>query len=189
MENKKNICIKLYLSLLYFDIKNKTYLTGRSRDTGENHEAVANMKANDDEEDASQIMQSVGNAVGVLKSKLSEYLDETLTAADNIPLECPEIDSQEAVTICLKMPSNFNESVTDTIAKAAHQYVVNFAIGDWFTITNKADAQDYTTLAGAQLEIIREAINRRVRPVRPDLKNLPPATDDDCGCGCKTVYE
>lgn len=180
MEKKKTISIKLYLSLLYYDIKNKSYLTGRSRFNGQNHEEVANMKANDDIEDASQIMQSISNAVGILKSRMGEYLNEEATVGTNIPVhdgDAPDItndaDQKYFIEFLLLMPSNFNESTTDTIAKAAHQFVVNFTLADWFLITDKADAQDYSQTAQNDLEVIREAINKRVRPVRPKTPEVP----------------
>lgn len=180
MEKKKTISIKLYLSLLYYDIKNKSYLTGRSRFNGQNHEEVANMKANDDIEDASQIMQSISNAVGILKSRMGEYLNEEVTVGTNIPVhggDAPDItndvDQKSSIEFSLLMPSNFNESTTDTIAKAAHQFVVNFTLADWFLITDKADAQDYSQAAQNNLEVIREAINKRVRPVRPKTPEVP----------------
>ena len=67
------------------------------------------------------------------------------------------------------MPSNFNPATNDTIGAALHQYIVNSAIGEWFTITDKADAADYLTLAAANLAEIREAINKRVRPTRSNV--------------------
>ena len=57
----------------------------------------------------------------------------------------------------------------DTISTALHQYLVNSAIGDWFTITNKNDASDYITLAAANLEQLREAVNKRMRPTRTNV--------------------
>ena len=62
---KKTITITEYMSELLYDIQNKTYLTGRSRQTGANHEEVANMQANDDDENANQIIRSIGNAFAV----------------------------------------------------------------------------------------------------------------------------
>jgi hypothetical protein len=67
------------------------------------------------------------------------------------------------------MPSNFNQATNDTISTALHQYMVNLAIADWFTITNKADAADYVSMAAANLQQIREAINKRVRPTRTEI--------------------
>lgn len=158
---KKNIQVTLYMSELIYDVQNKTYLTGRSRSNGTNHEEVANMQANDDDENANQIVRSIGNAFANLKTKLSEYIVETGTTATNKLLT---ITSN--LTLALVMPSNFNQATNDTIASALHQYLVNSAIGDWFTITDKNDASDYVTLAAANLDQIREAVNKRNRPQR-----------------------
>ena len=163
---KKVIAITLYMSELIYDVQNKTYLTGRSRQTGTNHEEVANMQANDDDENANQIMRSIGNAFANLKTKLSEYIKEETTTGTN---EMLSVDKD--LTIGLNMPPNYNNASNDTISTALHQYLVNSAIGDWFTITNKNDASDYITLAAANLEQLREAVNKRMRPTRTNLGN------------------
>ena len=80
---KKTITITLYMSELIYDVYDKTYLTGRSRLDGTNHEKVANMQANDDDENSNQIVRSIGNAFANLKTKLSEYIEETGTTSDN----------------------------------------------------------------------------------------------------------
>lgn len=161
---KKTISITLYMSELIYDVQNKTYLTGRSRNTGDNHEQVANMQANEDEENQNQIVRSIGNAYANLKTKLSEYIEDSGATANNILLS-----ASDNLQINLVMPSNFNPATNDTIGAALHQYIVNSAIGEWFTITNKADAADYLTLAAANLAEIREAINKRVRPTRSNV--------------------
>lgn len=161
---KKTISITLYMSELIYDVQNKTYLTGRSRNTGDNHEQVANMQANEDEENQNQIVRSIGNAYANLKTKLSEYIEDSGSTANNILLS-----ASDNLQINLVMPSNFNPATNDTIGAALHQYIVNSAIGEWFTITNKADAADYLALAAANLAEIREAINKRVRPTRSNV--------------------
>ena len=158
---KKTISVTLYTSELIYDVQNKTYLTGRSRQTGNNHEEVAHMQANEDEENENQILRSLGNAFANLKTKLSEYIEESATTATNKLLT-----KNTNLTLALIMPSNFNQATNDTISAALHQYLVNSAIGDWFTITNKNDAVDSVTLAAANLEELREAVNKRVRPKR-----------------------
>ena len=163
---KKIISITLYMSELIYDVQNKTYLTGRSRQTGTNHEEVANMQANDDDENANQIMRSIGNAFANLKTKLSEYINESGTSTND-----KLISSTDNLTVSLNMPPNYNNASNDTISTALHQYLVNSAIGDWFTITNKNDASDYITLAAANLEQLREAVNKRMRPTRTNLGN------------------
>ena len=161
---KKVIAITLYMSELIYDVQNKTYLTGRSRQTGTNHEEVANMQANDDDENANQIMRSIGNAFANLKTKLSEYINESGTSTND-----KQLSSTGNLTLSLNMPPNYNNASNDTISTALHQYLVNCAIGDWFTITNKNDANDYITLAAANLEQLREAVNKRMRPTRTNV--------------------
>ena len=161
---KKVIAITLYMSELIYDVQNKTYLTGRSRQTGTNHEEVANMQANDDDENANQIMRSIGNAFANLKTKLSEYINENGTSTND-----KQISSTGNLTLSLNMPPNYNNASNDTISTALHQYLVNSAIGDWFTITNKNDASDYIPLAAANLEQLREALNKRMRPTRTNV--------------------
>lgn len=163
---KKVIAITLYMSELIYDVQNKTYLTGRSRQTGTNHEEVANMQANDDDENLNQIMRSIGNAFANLKTKLSEYINESGTSTND-----KQLSSTGNLTLSLNMPPNYNNASNDTISTALHQYLVNSAIGDWFTITNKNDASDYITLAAANLEQLREAVNKRMRPIRTNLGN------------------
>lgn len=212
---KKNITITLYLSELVYDIQNKTYLTGRSRNNGQNHEEVANMQANDDDEDLNQVLRSIQNAWGNLKTKLSEWIVEHGTTATNKLMEGNVLQYQKAIAVSdtitwaptsnaadigkskgtvselptsgvavgdvyavvqsvdiilmLQMPSNFNQATNETVSSATHQYIVNSAIADWFTMTNKNDAADYVTLANANLQQIREAANKRVRPVRTEV--------------------
>ena len=161
---KKVIAITLYMSELIYDVQNKTYLTGRSRQTGTNHEEVANMQANEDDEKANQIMRSIGNAFANLKTKLSEYINESGTSTND-----KQLSSTGNLTLSLNMPPNYNNASNDTISTALHQYLVNCAIGDWFTITNKNDANDYITLAAANLEQLREAVNKRMRPTRTNV--------------------
>lgn len=161
---KKVIAITLYMSELIYDVQNKTYLTGRSRQTGTNHEEVANMQANDDDENLNQIMRSIGNAFANLKTKLSEYINESGTSTND-----KQLSSTGNLTLSLNMPPNYNNASNDTISTALHQYLVNSAIGDWFTITNKNDASDYITLAAANLEQLREAVNKRMRPTRTNV--------------------
>lgn len=157
----KTISITLDLNEIIYDIQNKTYLTGRSRHDGTNHEQVANMQANDDEESANQILRSVSIAFNTLKTKLGEYIDNNVLSGNN---ELLTRDS--TLAIALQMPSNYNNATTDTIASAAHQYIVSTTVAEWFAITNKPDSQQYTALADVCLKVISEAISKRLRPVR-----------------------
>ena len=163
---KKVITITQYMSELIYNVQNTTHLTGKSRLADNNEEQVANMQANDDDENANQVIRSVGNAFAHLKTKLSEYLVIQGTTANNA-----QISQEDNLQLVLQMPSNYNESANDTIAMGVHQFIVNTAIADWFAITNKDDAADYVARASGNLAEIREAINKRVRPVRKEVSD------------------
>lgn len=163
----QNVTITLNVAEIVYDIQNKTYLTGKSRSDGSNHAHVAAMQANDDDENANQILRSVQMAFGILRTKLGEYLDLTVHSAGN-----QLIKAGARLELVLTMPSNYNLSTVDTIAAAAHQYIVALAVKDWFTITHKTDATEYSALADASLAIIAEAASKRCRPRRDTTETV-----------------
>ncbi len=166
-ESKKNVTVTLEVKEIVFDIQNKTFLTGRSREAenAKNYEAASHMQVSDDNEYSYQIRRSISNSFASLKTELAEYLDENETTTDNL-LE-PTIDSDGQLTLSLLMPSNYNLASADNLGAGLHQYIVNRSIADWFFITNKADADDYVNLAAQALETARRALFKRRRPIRP----------------------
>lgn len=158
---KKTIQLKLKMSELIYDIQNKTYLTGRSLNDGSNHSHVANMQANDDDENEAQILRSITNAYAVLRNRLAEYMEMTENISDNTSLE-----AEDSIDLTLLMPSNFNSSVAKSIGESAHQFIVATAIADWFAITAKGETSDYSVVAENSLRILEEALCKRSRPAR-----------------------
>ena len=156
-----NIALKLSVAEIIYDIQNKTYLTGKSVADGSNHGHVANMQANDDDENAAQIMRSVTTAYAVLKNRLSEYIDEIGSTSNN---DCLTEDGD--ITLTLKMPSNFNSGMAETIGKTAHDFIVASAVADWFAITAKGETIDYKSVADESLRMLDQSISKRKRPVR-----------------------
>lgn len=160
---KKTISLKLKMSEIIYDVQNKTYLTGRSAASGDNHAHVANMQANDDDENAAQVLRSITMASAILSNRLAEFVDAAMSTADNETL-----NAGDDISITLSMPSNFNSSVAQTIGEAAHQFIVATAVADWFAITAKGETTDYTGVAAESLRVIEEAICKRCRPRRPE---------------------
>jgi len=158
---RKSLAITLKISELLYEVRNKTWLTGQSRQNGQNFEEVANMQNNEDEEHVNQILRSFGNAFNQLKVRLSEYINAADTTANDI-----QITSNTDLTVTLSLPSNYNQATATAIATAMHQYLINTAIAEWFQITNKTDSADYLTLAAANITQIREAVSKRSRPTR-----------------------
>lgn len=170
-ESKKTLTVTLEVKELMYDIMNKAYLTGQAReaDGHTNYEAASNMQASEDDENSYQLRRSLANAFASLKSLLGEYLDENTTTTNNKIKT--EIDSDRQLTLAFKLPSNYNNASADSLGGGIHAYLVDMTLSDWFTITNKADAKDYLDHSAASLEIVKRALYKRSRPVRPTYAN------------------
>lgn len=169
----KDLTITLYKSELIYEVQNKTYLTGRSRYNGENHEQVANMQAGDDDEHLNQILRSLGSAFAELKTRLSDFikLSADLTTADNKILATftDADDADNKLEIGLTMPANYNTATGEAISAACHNFMVNTAVADWYTLTAPGEAAPYASLAAGNIQQIRDAANRRMAPARATI--------------------
>ncbi|MCC8071331.1 MAG: hypothetical protein LIO90_05980 [Bacteroidales bacterium] len=167
---KKTLTITLEVKEIFFDIMNKTHLTGRSRNAADAsaYELTSHMEVSQDEENSYQVRRSMTNAFSDLKTELAEYLDEEATTANNLIHE--KVDADGQLVLALSMPSNYNLAAADALGNGMHQYLVNRSIADWFMITNKADATDYVKLAVEALDHGKRALYKRERPQRPEYK-------------------
>lgn len=159
---KKEVTATIKIDWLLYDIMNETFLRGRTIQNKENHKEVASMFASEDEENREKILRSIKKGFAEVKTELAEYLDEDGTTTDN-----SHYDGKEDLTLNLKMPSNFNEAATTGVGEAIHDYLKNTAIAEWYLVTNKADAEEYITLAQKSLASIQQAVSKRSRPTRP----------------------
>ncbi|MFI3293744.1 MAG: hypothetical protein SNI70_09535 [Rikenellaceae bacterium] len=146
-------------------------MTGQAReaDGGKNYEAASIMQANDDEENSYQIRRSLSNAFSALKSLLGEYLVEEKTTSDNLIDQ--EIDDDGELTLLFELPSNFNSASADSLGDGIHSYLVDRALGDWFAITNKDDAEIYIAHSTVSLDTVKRSLYKRSRPERPTYDN------------------
>lgn len=158
---KKNVTITLYMSEMIYDVKNKSYLKGRSL-VDQDPARVAYMQANDDDENLNQVLRSIGGAFGSLKSELSEYIEESASTGNNI------LQPNEDIIVALKMPSNFNEAAVKVVSEGLHKYIVNMALAEWYKNTDPNDFDSYMKLAIENMKEVRDGINKRLRPVRQE---------------------
>lgn len=161
MAGKKTITATISMNELLYDIMNETFLRGRSIQDDQNYKQVASMFASLDDENQDKILRSIKRGFSEIKTELAEYLSESGTSTTNAL-----ISPQTNLTLSLAMPSNYNESAAVGIAEAAHDYLRNVAVGDWYLVTNKGDAGDYVALAAKSMENIRRSVSKRARPVR-----------------------
>ena len=156
----KTLTISLSLTQILFDIRNKTYLTGKTREADERIKATIQASSNDD----SQMLRAIQNATGRVVVLLSDYIANNDTSTvDNSFYSNPAIEN----VIELKVPSNFNGGMSKSLATLIHDYIVSSALRDWFQLTFKADASDYVQLNNVELVDIKSAISKRVAPTRP----------------------
>lgn len=166
MREYKMITVTLQVRELVYDIQNKAFLTGQAREAEgvKGYEAASYMQASDDPESSYQIRRSLTNAFSALKSLMGEYLSERKTTSSNILNS--EIDDDKVLTLSFEMPGNYNEASADSLANSVHAYLVDSALGEWFEITNREDAQMYISHAAMSLENVKRALYKRVRPKR-----------------------
>lgn len=166
-ENKKIIKVTLEVREIVFDVMNKTHLTGVNRiaEGSKNYEVAANIQASEEEEHSYQIKRSISDAFSELKLELGEFLDEDDRAATNLIKN--EIDLNGKLILSFLLPSNFNQSACNSLSAGLHEYIVSKTIAEWFLITNKDDAADYTALAVQALAQTKQALYKRCRPKRP----------------------
>lgn len=165
-ENKKTLTVTQQVKELIYDIQNKTYLTGQAREAGGlGYQAASNMQASDDDENSYQIRRSLANAFSTLKSLLGEYLNEDRTTSDNLINK--ETDNDGQLSLEFLLPSNYNNASSDSLGNGIHAYLVDMALYEWFTITNKNDAKDYLEHSAVSLDIVKRALYKRSRPSRP----------------------
>lgn len=161
---KKTVRLRLYLSELIYNIESVTHLTADSKHD-RTPEQLATMKAGDDDIGRNALLRYIGNAYASLCIGLSEYIEESRQSSDNIQQE----DTEYLELVINRLPSNYNEATTQGLASAAHQYIVNTALMEWFMVTSPSDAGDYAKLSERNLVELRTAIHKRVRPSRPKV--------------------
>ena len=162
-KEKKTVVITLKIRWLLYDIMNETYLRGQTIQTKENYKEVGRMFASEDEGNREKILRSVKRSFTEIETELEEYLQKESQDADN-----QEYNGHEDLSLELMMPSNFSEAATDGVEESIHSYIVNRAIGEWYMVTNKPEAEQYYTLAMQAMEKLRIGVSKRRRPMRPN---------------------
>ena len=159
---KKKVKVTIKMPWLLYDIMNETFLRGRTIQNKDNHKEVASLFASEDEENREKILRSIKRAFAEVQTELGEYLDENGLETDN-----SHFKGDSDLVLNLEMPSNFNEAATKGVAESVHAYLANIAVAEWYTVTNKADAETYFALAAKSMELIRQTVSKRSRPQRP----------------------
>ncbi|MBQ8051646.1 MAG: hypothetical protein IJ197_08775 [Bacteroidaceae bacterium] len=158
MASEKNIT--LYVNEIMYDISNKAYLTGRSKGDA-SAKAVHDMQVTENPNIAKPVVRFVLEAYSSLKGVMAEWVTVTgAVVADNTPLVSNSLD------VTINVPDNFHDSMLKGVADSMHSYIVDKALADWFSITNKEDAELYANKATNDIAKLKEALFKRKRPIR-----------------------
>ena len=167
MEKKQIVTVHQDVKTILYDVRNKAYITGNSRQASGavNYEAGSKMQASEDTEEDDQLKRSLTTYFTGLKSKLGEYLDEDTTTTNNLIADL--IEDEGILTLAFRLPTNYNNASADALGAGIHAYLVDMTLADWFNITNPQDVKGYTEHAALMFEDVKAALYKRSRPTRP----------------------
>lgn len=158
----KDITITLKKNEILYDIENTTYLVGNSRSTGENFEQVSNMQNSGEGEDRNFVLRSIETAYAEVKRILSRYINEDMDAVNNdLMLATGDF------VLSLNVVDVFNESATESLKGAAHEYIIASALMDWFANVKPDEMTIYQTRKQEASVNLLASLYRKKAPARP----------------------
>lgn len=161
MRNRITLTISEQVKELVYDIRNKAHLLARSaEDAGLPYKAASNMQPSDEDENDYQIHRSLEMAFLQLQSSLGGYLLDT-PDAEGQNLTGREVENEGVLTLSLDLPPCDKRPSADALAKAVHAYLVDATLADWFSLTNKAEAELYIARSQVGLKTIRRILFSR----------------------------
>ena len=158
----KDVTITLKKDEILYDIENTTYLVGNSRSTGDNFEQVSNMQNSGEGEDRNFVLRSIETAYAEVKRILSRYINEDMAAANNeLMLATGDF------VLSLNVVDVFNESATESLKGAAHEYIISSALMDWFANVKPDEMTIYQTRKQEAAVNLLASLYRKKAPSRP----------------------
>ena len=100
-------------------------------------------------------------AVGAITDEVKRFIITVSNQANS-----QYVDISEVWTANLKMPSNFDINLVDTINDSLFSYIVNSIASKWFAITNKEEAKMYSEMATACGNEAKSKLYYRKNPKR-----------------------
>ena len=157
-----SIAITLLKAQLFYDIENITYTVGINRNTGDNFEQVSNIQNNGEGGDRDMMLRSIETGFNEIKRNVNRFVSEATTASTNT-----FTSGTDSFVLTLAMPANFNQASVDSIKSAAHEYIVDHALIDWFTAVKPDEVKIYAEKKAAANLNLLSALYRKKAPTRP----------------------
>lgn len=160
-----SITITLLKSQLFYDIENITYTVGLNRNTGDNFEQVSNIQNNGEGGDRDMMLRSIETGFNEIKRNVNRFVTESTVASTNTFTSYTS--GTDSFILTLSMPGNFNQASVDSIKSAAHEYIVDHALIDWFTAVKPDEVKIYAEKKAAANLNLLSALYRKKAPTRP----------------------
>lgn len=155
------ITVRLKSSELLYDIGNIAFITGDIMLQDAKLQSVVQDVVNDGNVD--KVTRSLSRIFNELVSSLTAYTKKDLV--ENIVVS-NDLTAPENYEMVLVAPDTFSLPNANSVVTAAHDYMVNMALSDWFSITKKDEAQMYLDKATIELSKIKSYMIKRTRRMR-----------------------
>lgn len=152
--------IEISLADIVKEAATKSWLAGETR--AKDDENAYNIELNADDENTPMCVRYALNALDNVALAFAGYNATIASSATD------EYSStvDDTITLSLRLPANFDFTLTQTLATLIHHYVVDWCLIEWYTSVKPDEVSIYTT----DLEITRQKlvllINKRQKPIR-----------------------
>lgn len=166
----KEIVIKLDTRELLYDVQNKTHIVMKSREAqGTDGVSAASLQADGAGADGYQLRRGLSDAYLMMLRAISEWLDPGLmeTTTDGVD---KAVATGGTLSVVLELPMNYDDAATRGIAAGMHSYLVETTLYEWFKLVSPTDSEAHAPAAAAGLSAVLLGLARRVRPVRPQIR-------------------
>ena len=155
------ITVRLKSSELLYDIGNIAFITGDIMLQDVKLQSAVQDVVNDG--NLNKVTRSLSRIFNELVSSLTAYTKKELI--ENVVVS-DDLTAPENYEMVLVVPDTFSSPNANAVVTAAHDYMVNMALSDWFSITKKDEAQMYFDKAMNELSKINSYMIKRTRRMR-----------------------
>ena len=115
-----------------------------------------------------RITESLDRAWMNIMAKTSAY-QKDLMDEDINDEETDSLEDNESYSIALRMPVAFPRSLATVVKNDMHDYMVNYAIADWYSFLKKDEAERFAILSANNITDLKAHLDTRVSPARTHL--------------------
>lgn len=165
MKTRKQINIVLYRKSLLYDISNVAFIVGdNSPDINEKGRSSIMDICTDGNVDRVTRVMNMG--INELINKVYPYTKDRILEDCILNDLLKESDKYE---LHMFVPEDFSKTTASALTDYMHEFIVDFVLADWFSITQKNEMQIWKDKSDICIEKIKSVINDRTGAVKRKL--------------------